>query len=359
MFYSKITIAQQSKAGFGIESNIIGGKIFKHSKRFTGPIPNFSVAADINFLWKTNGSKDWQQRRSYPTVGLGLTYTYYDASVYGQSVGIYPNLELPLIKKTNWEWTLRFGMSLGYISKRYAPYAPNWDTLNNAIGAHINNFSLLSTDVRYHLNQHWDLQAGLSFTHMSSAKFRLPNLGINFIGGHLGFRYFPNSSFVEKTNRVLSPLPDRWLLQVRQGIAMTTYESKGSAASPVFLTSLHLSRRYWGKNKIFAGIDYSYHQGIYNFLRFQGIENERSQSWKSGVYLGHEFLYGRVGLHLQFGYYIRQGALPTAPIYQKIGMNWYLVQNEKGFVKEMYVSTLLKTHFSVAELAELGIGFSF
>ena len=48
--------------------------------------------------------------------------------------------------------------------------------------------------------------------------------------------------------------------------------------------------------------------------------------------------------------------LPKAPIYQRIGMNWYIRQQEKGLVKELYISTLLKTHFATAEFAELGIG---
>ncbi|MBL7711303.1 MAG: acyloxyacyl hydrolase [Chitinophagaceae bacterium] len=352
--------AAMAQPGFGIEGNLAAGRIFKHTARFKGPIPALSGAADLNFVWKTYGKSEWQQRRCYPTVGLGFTYAYYDNRHYGQSIGFYPNLQLPLIERKNWEWTLRFGMGLGYISKGYTPYAPEWDTLNNAIGARINNFSLLSSDIRYHLDEHWDIQAGISFTHMSSAKFRLPNLGINFIGGHIGFRYFPASSQPAKITRQLKPLRNRLLLQARQGIAVSTGESPGSAATPVYLSSLYLSKRYWGKNKVFAGIDYSYHQSIYDFMRLQGLEtgNEKQHAWKSGLFAGHEFLYGRVGLHLQFGVYIHQALLRSAPIYQKLGMNWYLIQKEKGLIKELSISTLLKTHYSTAELAELGVGIS-
>jgi hypothetical protein len=357
-FYSYEASAQKMQQGFGIEGDFIGGQIFKHSSKFKGPIPAFSAATDINLVWKTYGKKLWQQRRSYPTLGLGITYTHYDKSVYGQSIGIYPNLELPILRKSNWEWTLRFGMSLGYISKRESPYAPNWDTVNYAIGGHINNFSLFSSDIRFHLNKHWDIQSGISFTHMSSAKYRLPNLGVNFIGAHIGFRYFPNTSTPIKISYSLSPIKNRILLQARQGIALHTGESEGSAATPVYLSSLFLSKRYWGKNKIFVGVDYSYHQSIYDFLRLQAIAvgHEAKGSWKAGVFVGHEFLYGRAGLLLQMGYYIHQAYLPSTPVYEKLGINWYLVQKEKGLIKELCVSTLLKTHFAVAELAELGIG---
>lgn len=352
-------IAQNTASNIGVEANAIGGHIFKHTKKFTGPSPSFSGGLDVNLLWKTNGKADWQWRRNLPIVGLGFCYTFYDKENYGQSIGIYPNLELPIYKKNDWEWTLRFGMGLGFISRQYRPYAPYWDTLNNAIGSRVNNFSLLSSDLRYHINNRWDVQAGLSFTHMSSAKFRLPNLGINLIGGHIGLRYFTQSRSKNSLAKMNLPiLKNRWLFQARQGIALTTGESPGSTATPVYISAVSISKRYWGKNKIIAGADYGYHQSVYDFMRIQAINpgRERASAWNLGVFVAHEFLYGHVGLYMQLGAYVKQTILPKAPIYQRIGMNWYIRQQEKGLVKELYISTLLKTHFATAEFAELGIG---
>lgn len=351
----------QAVPGFGVEGNLLGGRIFKHTSRFRGPIPAISGGLDLNFLWKTRGSATWQHRRHFPTVGIGVTYTYYDGALYGQSVGFYPNIELPLIRRRNWEWTIRFGMGLGYISKHYTAYAPDYDTLNNAMGGHINNFSLLASDVRWHLNKHWDIQGGINFTHMSSAKFRLPNLGINLFAAHFGFRYFPNTSRPKIPDVRVAPLRNRWLVQMRQGIAMSTGESIGSAATPVYLSSLFVSKRYWSKNKVYLGIDYSYHESLYDFQRLQGINpgNEKKHAWKSGFYAGHEFLYGRVGLVTQIGFYIHQAILPSPILYEKLGMNWYLRQREQGAIKECFISTLLKTHYATAELAELGFGIGF
>jgi hypothetical protein len=226
------------------------------------------------------------------------------------------------------------------------------------MGARLNNFSLLSSDIRYHINQHWDVQVGFSFSHMSSARYRQPNLGINFVGAHIGFRYFPVSSQPEKVFRQLAPLKNQWLVNVRQGIGMLTRESPGSAATPVYLSSLYLSKRYWSKNKILCGIEYAYNQNVYDFMRLQAINqgNEQSESWNAAIFVGHEFLYGRVGLQLQMAAYLRQTLLPKAPIYQRLGMNWYIRQQEKGLIKNIFVSTLLKTHFATAEFAELGIG---
>lgn len=355
--------AQESAQGFGIEANIVGGRIFKHTKRFTGPIPDFSGLLDLNLFWKTSGKKDWQIRRHRPTVGLGFALNYYDAQNYGQSIGVYPNLQLPLLQKKDWEWTIRFGMGLGVINQYHRPFAPYWDTLNNAMGARVNNFSLLSSDLRYHLNKNIDLQVGITFTHMSSARFRLPNLGINLLGLHAGVRYFPQAKKVklEVPHRSVEALPNRMLLQVRQSLSMTTSESIGSALTPVVVSSIALSKRYWSHNKVWVGADYGYHQSVYDFMRLQAIypNNERNNAWNLALFAGHEFLYGRVGLYLQMGVYLRQTMLAKAPIYQRLGMNWYIRQQEKGFIKDVYFSTLLKTHYATAEYAEAGVGIGF
>ena len=74
---------------------------------------------------------------------------------------------------------------------------------------------------------------------------------------------------------------------------------------------------------------------------------------------GNEFLLGRIGVVLQVGYYVHQAFQVQGRFYQKLGGNFYMVQREKGFIKEAYLCAFLKTHLSVAELAEAGFGMSF
>ncbi len=359
----KNSIAQSTaEPGFGMEMNIMAGKVVKHSAKFTLPIPSLSGAAEVNFLWKTYGKKDWQRRRKYPTLGIGIAYTNYgNDKIYGQSIGIYPNLELPIYRSPKLEWTMRLGMGLGYISKRYSRTAPTWDTLNVAIGSHINNYTLFTSDLRYKVNSHWSLQAGINFSHMSDAAYRKPNLGINLVGAHIGVRYFPNTSNPKRTTTTPIKLRNRWLIQARQGIAMTSSGSGGGPVYPVYLSSLYMSKRYHTNNKFFAGVDYSYHHDIYAFLKNYDLTpgKERQQSWKSAIFVGNEFIFGHVGLLLQVGVYTHEAYLKLDPYYEKFGMNWYLLQREKGFLKEIFIATLLKTHLTQAELAELGLGIGF
>jgi len=349
-------------AGFGIEMNGVEGKVFKHTKKFKLPIPDHSTALDLNLVWHTYGKKDWQQRLNYPTVGFGFTYVNYGIdSVYGRAFGFYPNLTIPIIHGNKLEWTIRMGFGLGFISKHYDRY-PNWDTLNNALSSQINNFSIFMTDLRYHINKHWDVQLGANFFHISNATYHVPNLGINMYGAHVGIRYFPVTSQPQKIVRNLTPLKNRWLVQGRFSMALTQSGAYGGPLYHVYLASLYASKRWNSVNKMFAGVDYSYHQDIYAFLRNNEIDvgTEKQHSWKSAVFVGNEFGIGHVGIILQVGFYIKQAALEAiTPYYEKLGMHYYIIQKEKGPLKELFLSALLKTHLTEAELAEFGVGFGF
>jgi len=112
---------------------------------------------------------------------------------------------------------------------------------------------------------------------------------------------------------------------------------------------------------MFVGIDYSYHKDMEAFLRNNEIDvdHEKQNSWKSAIFIGNEYLYGRVGILLQVGYYLKQNYIRRDAVYEKLGANLYLIRQEKGALKELFVSILLKTHKAQAELAELGIGLGF
>lgn len=349
-----------SLKGFGVEVNLLGGKIIKHTVKFTAPIPRSSGAIDVNFLWQTFGKKEWHQRRRFPLVGLGMTFTDYgNEQVFGHCVGLYPNIQIPLVRGKKLEWTCRIGDGIGYVTRRYAQRSPA-DTVNTAIGSNLNDFAIFMTDLRYHADEHWQLQCGINFTHISNGFFQPPNLGINMVGGHIGVQYFPHSYRPQKIIRDLPRLRDRWLAQVRVGVGFNKANAKGNPHLPNYIISGYASRRYWGKNKMFAGIDYAYHEPTYAFYKTWGIHigHEMGNAWDGTFFVGNEFLVGRVGIVTQVGYYYRTTfhTYGNDPFNEKFGGNLYLIQREDGLLKEFFVSAMLVTHMAVAEYAEFGIG---
>jgi hypothetical protein len=352
----------QPLAGFCIETNAMYGRVIKHTERFRLPVPEHSSALDINLQWKTYGTKQWHKRRRYPIIGIAFAYTNYGIdSLYGRCYSIYPNIEIPLIAGNKLQWTIRIGDGAGFVTRKYQRRAPV-DTQNNAIGSHLNDYASFMTDVRYHINDKWDLQGGLNFSHISNASFHQPNLGINMWGAHIGIKYYPVTSSPQRITHQLPHLSNRWLAQFRLTMAYNQSNAPLGPSYPIYLATVFASKRWISKNKLLLGLDYSYHQQIYAFLRnnsFVEPGTEYQNSYKTAVFTGNEFLLGRLGVVLQAGYYLRQAYQTQGKVYQKIGGNYYLVQREHGPIKEAYICAFLKTHLSTAELAEFGFGMSF
>jgi len=348
-------------SGFGVETNFIAGKIIKHTYKFTAPIPPLSTALDVNFVWQTYGKKDWQQRRKFPVIGIGITYTDYgNNAVFGNCLGIYPNLQIPLIRGPKMEWTLRVGDGLAYVTRKYQTASPV-DTVNNAIGSHLNDFANFTTDLRYHFNDHWQLQCGLTFTHISNGDYHQPNLGVNMLGINAGAQYYPVTYKPKHIVRELPNLSNRWLMEVRLGTAYNESRSPGNPELPSYMGSLYASKRWKSKNKFFIGADYAFHNDVEAFLKWCALYrgHEGAHSWDGAVFSGNEFLMGRVGIMLQIGIYYHQTYLAFDPFYEKFGCNYYIIKNEHGPIKELFLSAMLLAHEITAQYAEFGIGTGF
>lgn len=346
--------------GMGLECNFLAGKIIKHTHKFTAPIPSSSEALDLNLVWQTYGKKDWHQRWGYPQVGLGITYTDYGNNlVFGKCIGIYPNIQIPLVRGRQLEWVVRIGDGIAYVTKKYSRSNPV-DTVNTAIGTHINDFGIFTTDLRYRMDKHWQVQFGANLTHISNADYHNPNLGVNMVGMHVGVRYFPEDNRPTKIKRDLPKLSNRWLTQLRVGVGFNEANATGNPELPTYVVSLYESRRWASKNKLFAGIDYAYHESTYAFYNTWGINigKERETAWDGTIFVGNEFLVGRVGIIAQVGYYYRLTYLKYGndKFNEKLGGNLYLIKHEKGILKELFITALLTTHMAVAEYAEFGIG---
>lgn len=359
-----LSLSQYSSTygGVGYEVNMALGKIIKHSVKFTAPVPDYSTSIDINLVFKPTGNKPWHIQCGYPVTGVGILFTDYNSpNIFGRSIGVYPNLQVPIIRRSSLEWTLRFGLGAAYVNKIHQRF-PSPDSINTAVSTHINALAVFVSDIRYHVNDNWDFQAGFSFSHISNALYREPNLGVNMCGIHIGARYFPKTHLKKIQPCSLNAnSKNRLLVEVRGGIAHKEARAVGNPVKPAYIGALSLTKRMWCRNKFIIGADIAYHKEVYAFLKNYGVEygKEKQHSWDGGIFVGHEYIIGRVGLIAMVGAYYRQTFLDFDPVYQKMGAKYYLLNKEKGLGKELFLSALLNTHGVVAEYAEFGLGMSF
>jgi len=363
LFISSASFSQEQEkwSGTGIDANLLLGKMIKHTSKFTGVLPRQSYALQLNFVKQTYGQKEWHQRRNFPQICLGFVFVDYNMpQVYGSVIGVFPNVQIPLVKWKKLEWVMNAGMGLGYATKPYERL-PKPNLENVAIGGHWNNVSPFSTDVRWQINQHLEVQTGMNFIHVSNASLQQPNLGINLWAAHVGIRYFPITNNPKKIYKKLKPLNNRWLFSGRYSMAFYEKNPADGPLYPVYMAAVFASKRYWGKNKVYGGLDYTYNSGMYVFLK--SIEDQQGKeklaSTQVAAFVGNEFLVGRLGVVFQLGVYLKELHDSHEILYQKVGGNFYFYKSEKGILKEAYGTVLLKTHKAVAEFAEIGVGLSF
>ncbi len=70
-----------------------------------------------------------------------------------------------------------------------------------------------------------------------------------------------------------------------------------------------------------------------------------------GVFVGYELFINRISLEAQVGYYVYQPFKFDIPVYDRLGMKYYL-----GKEKKIYTGLSIKTHGFLAEALEFIVG---
>lgn len=339
------------------------GKTFKHSTKMDFPFSDYTYGASLNIAYQTTGKKAWHQSSHFPKVGVNIHYIDYRNPLLGKGVGISPTLILPIFNTNSWSSELYLGMGFGWVTKPHDRNNQN----NLAIGSHFNNFSDIQFDVNYALDdaaQH-RIGAKFKFLHVSNAAFSVPNLGLNDVSLQLAYTYQPSGQVVKPEKIIPDWSWNQWWkkgrIHVKYGHAWTQkYPSFGPTYN-IRGAQIMWSQPYRAFKNAQLGYHYEYNEGVYSFLKsiYEHAGQERKHSTQHSIYIGHEFRWGAFGLITQLGGYLQKNYLNSNVIYQRLGGHIYLFEKEDYCLKGMYVSAILKTHLSVAEYAEFGIGIYF
>jgi len=337
-----------------------GGKVFIHTPKIHLPAPQYTQAFEWSYTKQTTGTHPWQQRFGFPETGLNLCYVHYGDARYGNAIGFYPSIQFRILSHRQIDWFWKIGGGIGYATKHWER-TPAVDSFNNIIGSAMNNFTMMQTGLRYSFASKWRIQIGAAFDHLSNAAARQPNYGINTFSGFVGLHYYPNSivQVFQKQEQVQSKNP--FNIGAKMSMAFAEDKTVDGPIYPYESGSLFVSKMWRHKFRSMLGADITYSEKLYAFIKNNYLYpgEEKKHSYRYTVFAGHEFVFGRIGLPLQLGYYLNHPVGGGDKIYQKLGINYHFYTARKGVLKDMFLFTQLKTHFARAEYAELGLGFLF
>lgn len=354
--------AQNFPKNLSFEGSFHFGKSLKHRDYITVDLSNYVFGAELNTEFKTYGKKHWHQRCGYPRWGVAFSYlNFANPKQLGHSIGIMPNITADFFKKGKFRIFGRLGVGLTIITN---PYHIINNPQNNIIGSYLNNITAFRVGFGVRVHKNIEIRPSASFTHSSNAASQFPNLGVNVPSLHFGICYIPSP--VEDKDIVRVPkdsLPKHnWKPQfsVMMGLG---YREQGTQRGPKYIvTQLMVDAGIYitQNQKLKAGIDLEYLQSTHEFMRHNGGYGDHlfAKSSRVSLYLVHEWMFGRLSINTQAGFYLTQNPLQPWFMYIRFIARYHFLDPFKHRVAP-YVGISMKAHKAVAEYFAFNLGVSF
>jgi Lipid A 3-O-deacylase (PagL) len=358
-----INVNAQLPKGFSIEPNIHFGRIAKHTPKLSFQSPPLSIGSELHLNWQTYGKKVWHEWQNYPSFGISfLHYDLGDKKMFGNAFAVYPSLDIRVFKKNKiFDTYIQFGWGLAYLTQHYDQFT---NPLNNAVGSALNNITDLKVRFEKRLFTHWSAQMGFSFTHFSNGAARLPNYGFNIPALNLGAKWTLNPLFTEgyihrdsssKSNK-------KWGINVFSGLGLSASSVPRGPKYPIYTASFSFVRSLNQVNLLSLGVQYEQNRVVAEFGLASGEYTTKQEASKAGsrwgVFIGDEFLFGRVGVVLQSGFYLNRYPAIQSMWFNRIGLRIYSPKIG-GSKIQGHLGVFLKSHKVDAEQFCLLGGVSF
>lgn len=325
------------------------------------------ASVDVRYTWQTTEEDLWARESHFPKFGVGI-YTGFlgDPKTFGNPSAIYGFMNHNLFRVSK---TQHADMSLAVgLTYDLAPYNPETNPMNDAIGSRVTVFFDLKTGLVYRMTRELDLLYGISLSHFSNGRTVVPNLGLNMLGFYIGTRYNFNRD-QRKLNRdpyTTEVLPARYkkpskyhapYLRKRNSIslygAVGTVQNYDDEVADIST----LSTRYYPTS---VALDYEYSwNGVYGFnIGFDyfndpslaGIYPDLKKFSLFAIHAGYDFNIWRFTTKIQVGTYLSDNYGK-----QRIFLRPALRYN---FSNHFFAQIGLKTRKgAAADWVEWGIGF--
>jgi hypothetical protein len=247
---------------------------------------------------------------------------------FGQSLGIIPTFDLPVISYKKLLLSARFGYGLNLNNVQYHNQN-NFD--NRAISSAINFGFDLGGNLTYTFNKYLEMELNAGLYHVSNGSLKMPNGGLNIVYGSAGICYFPlgsNKSLKPHTNYADST--HKWHLQAQlaAGYRELSYFNN---VTQFWVASASLNYLY-SVNKLYSiglGLDgfYDATQGLLvnDKLRVRDIKENEKYHLALGIY--QRFDVGKLFLPVGIYHYVLPLKNIQEPVYIRFGLGYQFHKN--------------------------------
>ncbi len=325
------------------------GYIIAHHSNMSQLIKGHLFGGELNYVFRTDGSKPWQQIHHYPEIGMcALHMDLANPQQLGTLEAIYPYTNIRLNKLSKrMSLNLRLGLGLAYITK---PFDRITNHQENAIGSHLNGFVNLRLNTGIMLSKAWRLDAGVGLSHASNGAIKTPNLGLNMASINLGVGYVFGNKNLQLKKDSIAKAKKEWHASIIGVVGVKEMMPPGTQRYTAYGLMINMYHNSNYKNKIGGGIEMSYNNSLRKLLIDDTLSTSTPNLLRAGIKFCYSFNMHRVSLPIDFGVYLYDNRNYDGRFFHRIGIRYMVT-------KHIIANVTLITHWAVADYFEWGIGY--
>lgn len=355
LFATAVIFAQEFEDTNAIDINFLKGNVIAHSPDMYQLVTGHPDGILASFSKHTHGKKQWHTIYNYPDYGGYFLFQDFKNEILGNNfaVGTFYNFYF-----LNRNLSLKIAQGIAMTTN---PYDKVTNSKNKAFGSKLmGNIDFVLNYQKENIIDKMGIQAGLVFTHFSNGRIKSPNSGINTYSLNLGVNYNFDAVANKKADSVSLGLkfaePIRYNMVLRTGFNESPVIESGQ--KPFYHLGFYADKRINRKSALQVGTELFLTTSFKEYIRFRAISFPEdhvdidTDYKRVGLFIGHELFINRISLEAQLGYYIYRPFKEVAPIYDRVGMKYYISN-------QIFTGLSLKTHGFLAEAMELVVGVRF
>jgi Lipid A 3-O-deacylase (PagL) len=306
----------------------------------------------ISFSKQTHGNQEWQKLYNYPDYGGYFIYQDFKNQILGQTYAVGGFYNFYFAKR---KLTFKIAQGIAYATN---PQEKVSNSKNSAFGStFLANTNFVLAYKKDNIIDRVGFQSGIIFTHFSNGRFESPNSGINTYGLYLGLNYNLDKEIVREKDTIPVDTkfkePIRYNFIVRTGINESPIIDSGQHS--FFHVGFYADKRLNKKSALQLGTEIFFSNFYKDFIKFQSVAypeegiDPNTDYKRVGLFIGHELFINRISIEIQLGYYVYQPYKYDIPVYDRVGMKYYLTN-------KIYTGLSVKTHGFLAEALEFAVG---
>ncbi len=352
LFATSTFFSQENKETTGFDISYFRGNVLPHTDDLSHLVTGHPDGVMVSLFKQTHGDQEWQKIYNYPDYGVYFIYEDFKNQILGQCYAAGTFYNFYFFKRK-----LTFKIAQG-IAMTTNPQDKVTNSKNSAFGSTIMaNTNFVFAYKKENVIDRVGFQAGIIFTHFSNGRVKAPNSGVNTYNINLGLNYNLDKKVIREVDTVPVNLkfkePIRYNFVIRSGVNESPII--GSGQHSFFHVGFYADKRIGRKSALQLGTEVFFSNFYKDFIKYQSVAypanhvDPNTDYKRVGIFIGHELFINRISLEAQIGYYVYQPYKFDIPVYDRLGMKYYLT-------KKIYTGLSIKTHIFLAEAMEFVLG---